>query len=189
MWPFTQLTRRGRAGRLLDDTPPLAHDTPEGTMCRVRGVVGRLDETLVAPLTGAACVAYDARVTVSMTRPQQQRGPRSLEPPILVRLVPFVVGDAIVDAEHADVLAPRRRAASRERVHSFLARFGLASLVTPLWARERIIAEGDEVEVAGVLMREGARMPSTDERAFRAGEHTSARIVGSDEHPIVIRRV
>ena len=158
-------------------------------MCRVRGLVRRLDETLVSPLTAATCVAYDARVTTYVAGRPGQQGPRSVTPPIAVRLVPFFVGDAIVDAEHAVVISSRRRASDSVRVRGFLALFGQASFANPLWARERIIAEGDEIEVAGVLMREAARMPSTSEREFRAGEGLTARIVGSDNHPIVIRRV
>ena len=175
-----RLLERWRAWRALRSYAPLSASSREGKRVRATGVVRVLDETVVAPLMGRECVAARSRI----------RG--APYPSVMLQIRPFVLElstppAVVVDGGDAlfGVSAVDRRPINLEREMSFAARFGV-KLSANVWFEEVVIAPGDRVTIGGVLMHDLNPQPPSNERAFREGVPPRLRLVGSEQHPLVI---
>lgn len=187
-----RLTERGRARHELARRPALTPNASEGDHVRVTGTVRPLERTLVAPLTGRTCVAYRSRASVHSVQPRGvYRSPTSQ--PDAMLLVPFLLESGgeyvLVDGDHAlfDVPATRLTAADRERqqefivLHGFRAHDGIGA-----GFKEVLIEPGMQVSVVGVVMRDVALAPPSEEHTFREGPAPTIRLMGSRDHPLAI---
>lgn len=185
-----RLTERGRARYQLRKRPPLSADSAEGDHVRVTGIVRVLDGTLIAPLSGRACVAYRARASVHSVRP----GTNVLLPkPHSHLLVPFLLEGpdevVLVDGDHAVFDVPSTKLTSSERKHQFMTLHGYTSQHgAGAGFREVVIEPGMKVTVVGVVMRDVALAPAVDEHTFRSGPPPTIRLSGNREHPLAIGR-
>lgn len=148
----------------------------------IRGIVRPLDETLIAPLSGRACVAYRSRVW-------QGFGDASIAPPReTMQARPFVVDlgedEVIVDSQHAIFgLDPIRLPRDRERERSFALRHGLRAAA---WFSEVAIEVGARVAIGGTLVLVPRDEPPLGELGFRDPPPPSQRIVGNRARPLVV---
>jgi hypothetical protein len=175
-----RLLERWRAWRALRSYAPLSASSREGKRVRATGVVRVLDETVIAPLTGRECVVARSRI----------RG--APYPSVMLQIRPFLLelpappavvidgGDALLGVPAVD-----RRRSDLERDVSFAARFGIKATVN-VWFEEVVIAPGDRVTIGGVLMHDLNPQPPSNERAFRERVPPRLRLVGSEQHPLVI---
>jgi hypothetical protein len=175
-----RIVERWRAWRELRSLAPLTASSAEGSHVKFSGVVRVLDETVFAPLSGRESVIARSGI----------RGTSSGPLPML-QIRPFVVEatTSAVVVDGSDVIlgvrAEKLRTASSERRLAFLARFGFKPQGN-IWFEEVVVAPGDRITVGGVLMHDLNPQPPTNERAFREGVVPTLRIVGSNEHPLVI---
>lgn len=141
------------------------------------GVVRPLEETLVAPLSGRACVAYRSRLTLSLNPFLETKQVR-----------PFVLDlgeeEIVVAGEHAifgvPPLAPA--ALDRERKASFLARHATRSGRF----QEIVLELGARVAVGGTLVLVPSDDPPIEgELGFRDPPPPERRIVGARRRPLV----
>lgn len=187
-----RLTERGRVRHEIAKRPALTPNAAEGDHVRVTGTVRTFERALVAPLTGRTCVAYRSRASVRSAQPRGvYRSPMSQ--PDAMLLVPFMLesgGDhVLVDGDHAlfDVPATRLTAADRARQQQFIVLHGFRSLDGfGAGFKEVLIEPGMQVSVVGVLMRDVALAPPSEEGMFREGPAPTIRLTGSREHPLAI---
>ena len=113
--------------------------------------------------------------------------------PDAMLLVPFLLevgGDhVLVDGDHAlfDVPATRQTAADRERQQQFIVLHGFRSLDGARAGFEEVLIEpGMQVSVVGVVMRDVALAPPSEEGTFREGAAPTIRLMGNREHPLAI---
>lgn len=164
--------------RELRKYAPLQPTTPEGSRVKVNGRVHVLDETVIAPLTGRECVLSRSRVRRGWV--------------VMMQIKPFLLvgsdGSRVVIDGSTAVLGvePEKIPPSEyQRELAFYARFAIPR-ETRTSVEEIVIAVGDRITVGGVLMRDLNPQPPSQERAFREHLAPRLRIVGSDEHPLVI---
>lgn len=191
-WRFWERRRARRELRLVDG---LEDTTPEGARVRVTGVVRALDRTLTSPLSAVECVVYRARVSGAGRATSGKTAARSSMPPLeAVSIVPFeleLASGARVLVESTNVLidlpATNLKQVSNERREQFALRQGV-SLRTSMRAsfNEVIVTPGTEVTVVGLLMRDAAAEPPSDELAFRDAAPAKQILTGNAEHPIAI---
>ena len=189
-----RFTERGRVSRELRRAV-LGSETAEGAHVRVTGVVRVFERSLVAPLSGRACVAYRSRASA---RSPGNRSPGkaplvSFTPESLV-IVPFVLdrgaeGAVLVHGDHAlfDVPAVDLSDCDPERRHQFLILHGLTSEhnVTAGF-KELVIEPGMTITVVGVMMKDMALAPPSDELAFREAPAPTVQLTGNRAHPLAI---
>jgi hypothetical protein len=113
--------------------------------------------------------------------------------PDAMLLVPFLLesgGDfVLVDGDHAlfDVPATRLTAADRERQQQFIVLHGFRSRDgVGTGFKEVLIEPGMQVSVVGVVMRDVALAPPSEEGTFREEPAPTIRLTGSREHPLAI---
>jgi hypothetical protein len=177
---------RWRARWRLRVHVPLGDDAHEDDLVVAVGVVRPLDETLVAPLSGRACVAYRSRVRLGLG---------GYAPRETMQVRPFVLdlGDeeVVVEGDRAIFgLAPLRLwplDADRER--SFLARHAVSTRDVS-WTAGRLsevaLELGARVAVGGTLVLVPRdEPPAHGELGFRDPPPPSQRIVGNRARPLV----
>jgi hypothetical protein len=174
-----RLHERWRARWDLRNHDPLDLDAREGDLVFVGGIVRPLDETLIAPLSGRACVAYRSRVggPGSYAGETMQLRPFALEQDDGTSIV--VDGDRAIFGLAPQPLLPRNP--GRER--SFLARHALSagSRFTEVAAEL-----GASVVVGGTLVLVPREAPPTQELGFRDPPPPDPQIVGNRKSPLVI---
>ncbi|HEX4454226.1 MAG TPA: hypothetical protein VH143_25360 [Kofleriaceae bacterium] len=190
------LAERRRVRRELAASPQLGTLTPEGTLVRVTGVVRKRDTLIVAPLSGAECVAARARITTGVW---QLRG--AMRPREWFAIVSFVLDrggepPVIVEGEHARIaLPPEKLARAKAGSHDLARREQLllqlgekATNAFRAGCEEIAIVPGMRVSIAGVMMLDVpvAAPPGDGERGFRDLPATTMRLVGNATHPLVI---
>jgi len=165
----------------------------DGDLVHVTGVVRLLEETLVAPLSGRACVAYRSRV--SSSTPAHATTATNVSATAgrgeTTQLRPFVLdlgsaGTVVVDGEHALFGLPPQKLVPRqpEREASFLARHALGQGRANF--SEVALQIGARVTVGGTLMLVPREVPPTIELGFRDPIPPAREIIGSRERPLVI---
>lgn len=188
-WWFAPAQRRRRTLRAALPWP--IAELPEGVMGRVIGHARTLDGTLIAPLSGRPCVAYEI-VLSENTRNSHRDLARE------ARGVPFVLEDdggrAVIDPAGAEyALDLDRRAAgggeatTRPELAAMFERLGLpATLGTrrTISLREGVIEPGERVAVLGVAAREPD--PTAVPAGYRGDAPTRLRLAGSPRYPLVI---
>lgn len=179
-----RLHERWRARWRLRDHDELDADAWEGDLVSVAGIVRPLDETLIAPLSGRACVAYRSRVHgmslggTSVKHEVMQVRPFAIEREDGARIV--VDGDCVIFGVVKQSLSPR----NPDRESSFRARHA----IQPASARfsEVVIELGIDVLVGGTLVLVPREAPPTEELGFRDQPPPDPQIVGNREAPLVI---
>jgi hypothetical protein len=178
-----RVLERSRAWLAVRKLTPLSTSSAEGDHVRVTGNVRVLDEIVIAPITGRDCVISRSRVRGTGYVPP---------PPAMLQTRPFVVEtaadeDVIVDsgAVLLGVAASKLWPDDEERMMAFATRYAVKLNATS-WFEEVIVAPGDRITVGGVLMHDLNPEPPWGERAFRDRPTPGLRLVGSDEHPLVI---
>ncbi|HWO23910.1 MAG TPA: hypothetical protein VNO30_34445 [Kofleriaceae bacterium] len=177
---------RWRARWRLRGHAPLDADAREGDLVAAAGVVRPLDETLIAPLSGRACVAYRSRIRLGLG---------GYAPRETMQVRPFVLdlGDEeiVVAGDRAIFgLAPLwlwPLDPGRER--SFLARHAVSARDTA-WTAGRLsevtLELGARALVGGTLVLVPRdEPPAHGELGFRDPPPPSQRIVGSRARPLV----
>lgn len=155
---------------------------------QVSGVVRALDETLVAPLSGLACVGFRARAKGATMQASRTVTTGWLE---TMLLVPFVVesdaGPIAIDGANAifDVTGQSKPKRQPDREASFLARHAIKP--GRAWLDEVVVEVGRRVTVGGTLVLVPRTVPPTFERGFRDLPPSDQRLAGSRERPLVIR--
>lgn len=192
-WYFAPTQRRRRVLRraLRRALPWPIAELPEGVIGRVTGHARILDGTLVAPLSGRRCVAYEI-VLAENTHNSHREIARE------ARGVPFLLEDdsgrAVIDpADAAYALDLDRRATgggedtTRPELAAMFERLGLpATLGTrrKIALREGVIEAGERVSVLGVAAREPD--PTAAPAGYRDAAPTRLRLAGSRRDPLVI---
>jgi hypothetical protein len=183
---------RRRALRRLRGHAPLDDDARENELVAAVGVVRPLEETLVAPLSGRACVAYRSRVRIGWWNAAIQTPSGTCETmqvrPFLLDLGDeeiIVVGDRAIFG-----LAPLRLAPDAVRERSFLARHALLSARPSQQPAARFsevaLEPGARIAVGGTLVLVPREEPPSDvELGFRDPPPPSPRIAGNRERPLV----
>lgn len=180
---------RRRASRRIRGYAPL-DGARENELVRAVGVVRPLDETLVAPLSGRACVAYRSWFRESWIG-------LIFSPSETAQIRPFVLdlgGEEIrVDGDRALFgLAPLARSPrDRDRERSFFAQHALpyapsSAVPTSGLFSELALELGARVVVGGTLVLVPRdEPPSEGELGFRDPPPPSRRIVGNRERPLL----
>jgi hypothetical protein len=171
-----RLLDQWRAGRRLRRCAALTQTSSEGSHVWIIGVVRAIEDTVIAPLSGRECVVVRARVRSS-----------SRELLLITRFaVELADTSCLIDGEHLVLDVPNERlpADNGERELAFLARHALPR--GPASFSEQVVADGDLVTVAGVLLYDLHDEPPTDERVFRERVPPRLRLVGSRQYPLVI---
>lgn len=154
------------------------------------GVVRGGGETLTAPLSGRACIAYESRGRLFQTRASIEL----LAAPLDAASLPFVVatrgGDVLVDGTALAFAVPPERLVERSEALelAFLARHGVApDRHDEVQFDEVIIAAGARVTIRGVaiLERDGR---AAGERGYRDDAPATIRLVPHGETPVTILR-
>jgi hypothetical protein len=164
--------RRARVGSLSD--------VRDGEYVAIRGRVEAL-EAIVAPMTGAPCVAFDLLVVGSLSREIEAR---------VVRGSVFAVTDgrgrALVDGRTALIRVPFERA--RENLdRGRMAEPGVLRMADEralLTGHEGVVSPGAEVVVIGVVTRTAA----LDEGAYR-GASEVVRIAAAPGHASMVSTI
>lgn len=147
------------------------HSVPTGRLVGVRGVVEAGDETLVAPLTGRACVAYEVEIRRPVFGEEGELSHRaSAHLPLRLRGEDGTSA-ALHEGVAADVhLTPDRRGDTseepNERLAALLKEEGFASYAVddPFVWSEGIVRVGDTLTVYGHLAPETDSEKSTGYR-------------------------
>lgn len=185
---------RRRARRVLAERPPLGTETPDGTLVRVTGTVRVRDTTIVAPLSGVACVAARARVSSGIPH---KRG--ATFSPEWFAIVSFVLErerepPVVVEGVHARLDLPAARLGSAKRGSPELARrdqlllqLGIKRIALGGGCEEVVVTAGMRVSIAGLMMLGvPPAPPAAGELGFRDQPPATIRIVGSATYPLVI---
>lgn len=191
-----QLTRAGRARHQLRRRPVLGPASAEGDHVRVTGVVRLFDRTLTAPLSERTCVAYWTRASIRLST--GRGGAPMASKPESVVLVPFLIdrgadGVVLVNGTHALFDVPPVKLTPEDtgaRGTWFLALHGLTSQhgVTAGF-REVVIEVGMTITVVGVVLKDVALEPPTEEeRTFRDAPAPTVQLTGNRKHPLVFGR-
>jgi hypothetical protein len=170
-----------RAWREMRRYDALSAGSLEGDRVKVTGIVDVLDETLIAPLSGRECVFFRSRIRgtspgqgeLRQTRPFVLRGADATA--VVVDGSAFLFGAAAVKLGERDT----------ERKLTFAARFAI-KMPGQAWFEEVVISPGDFITVGGVLMHDLDPEPPRSERTFREHPAPRLRLVGSNDHPLVI---
>jgi hypothetical protein len=191
-----KLIERRQARKQLAARPALGTQTPEGTLVRVTGVVRACDRTLVAPLSGEACVVSRARMWVGNTYVRRAVKPRESfamvafelvrdgEPPVRVE-----GNRALLDLSTHKLRRPRGKASpERARREQLLLEHAIPhAQLRHARFDETIVREGDRVSVVGLMMLDDALVaPPASELGFRDRAQAAVRIAGNADHPLVI---
>lgn len=188
-----RLHERWRSRWRLRDHAELDDRARDGDLVHVTGIVRRLEETLVAPLSGRPCVAYRSRVSTSApgtgaTAPNVSTAGSRGE---TTQLRPFVLdlgtaGTVVVDGDHALFGLPPLKLVPRQpdREASFLARHALGKGRANF--SEVALQIGAQVTVGGTLMLVPREVPPTGELGFRDPIPPAREIIGSRDRPLVI---
>jgi hypothetical protein len=179
---------RRRVVRRLQVVPPMRDDVAEGALVTVSGTVKVLDDELVAPLSGARCVMYRARLrslgAVGATG--------SVDTSFAIR--PFAIdagsaGVTIVRGSDAEVDLPAvaQRRITSERSTSFKVLHGVGHMARVL-LDEVIIEPGTWITVAGRAQRDLVAEPSTAELGFRDSPRGRLELIGSQAHPLLVHQ-
>ncbi|HEY4058877.1 MAG TPA: hypothetical protein VGM39_19820 [Kofleriaceae bacterium] len=189
-WASTRNFRaRLRARWELRAIPPLDDASPDGARVKVTGRVRAL-ETLHAPLSGKACVAYRSVCGVGASGKHRQDGVEAIEErTALFALERGTDPSVIVDGSHAVIDFPvvPKRAFSSERTQQFLAENGVGLMRSAHATFKETIAEIDvSVVVAGTVMRDAPLEPTMAETHFRDSAPPTVRLAGNAEHPLLI---
>ncbi len=154
------------------------------------GVVRGRGETLVAPLTGRACIAYESRGRLFQTRASIEL----LAAPAELASLPFVVatrgGDVLVAGTSLAFAVPPERLVERSEAHelAFLARHGVGrDRHDEVQFDEVIITAGSRVSIRGVVVveRDGR---AAGERGYRDDAPTTIRLAPHGDTPVTILR-
>ena len=161
--------------------PALVAAHPEGKSVRVSGTVRLREVWVEAPLSARRCVAYRARVVMSLGEFRDQSD-----------CVPFTLvrddgSHVAIDSSYALIDIPPQPLppGSKDRCRDFAIARAIAS--GDRWRakyEESTVTEGMQVSVTGMLMKDGTE-PPRDERGFRE-DAFGLRIAGDAEHPIAI---
>ena len=157
--------------------------TTENERVWATGVVRGLDETLIAPLSGRACVAYRSRVRTRLAMPRIVHETMQLRPFILD------LGDEEIVVDGVDAIfgiAPIKLDQDPIRETSFLARHASSSAGGTARFDEVALELGARVTVGGTLVLVPRDEPPTDELGFRDPPPPSQRIVGNRARPLVL---
>lgn len=182
---------RRRARAALRERAPLDRASPEGSEVRVTGIVRVLDETLEAPLSGLRCVVYRSRMAPVEGFVLWARVQKPLEQ---IRMVPFALelpdkSRVIVESRHAllDIDPIKKLRSDETRRRQLGLELGLsvrnqrASEI-----EETVVTEGMRITVGGLVMKDVAEGPTSEERIFRDAPAAQLRIAGDAAHPIAI---
>lgn len=189
-----RMMERRRVRRELRERPALASDTNEGTVVTVEGTVRAL-EPVTAPLSGRPCAVYRSMVDATnwIVRGASRKGLSEM-----TVVTPFLVdrgaeGTVLVEGTFAvlDVPMENLKKIDRQRREHFLVANGV-----PAKQRHRaglvewVVADGDRVRVAGLVMHDPASEPDAGsaERDFRDAPPPTLRITGNVDHPLAIGR-
>ena len=176
---------RWRASWHLRFHEPLDADARDGDLVYVGGIVRPLDEILVAPLSGAHCVAYRSRISTGTWVTGLDIGET-------LQLRPFVIerddgaGLIVVDGERAIFAVTTQKLAPRnpERETSFRARHAIQK---PSARFSEVLVElGVHVYVGGTLVLVPADQPPTGERGFREPPPLEPQLYGNRDAPLII---
>jgi hypothetical protein len=161
--------------------PALVAAHPEGNSVRVSGTVRLRAFWVEAPLSARRCVAYRARIMMSLGEFRDQS-----------ECVPFTLvrtdGSHVeIDSAYALIDIPPQPLppGSEDRCRDFAIARAIAS--GDRWRatyEEAVVTEGMLVSVTGLLMKDGTA-PSNVERGFR-DDAFGLRLVGDEQHPIAI---
>jgi len=181
---------RRRARDALRAIPPLSATTADGTLARVTGIATPIEgHTLIAPLTGRACLAHRSRAAA---RGGLLQGIAVIE---RIELCPFSLGEVEIHSANTRLDMPptplRPSPAQRDRYDRFLYPIGLHRHSRCFGGygpefEEIIVTPGLRITVAGLVMLEISDR-ARGELGFR-DRAVRARLVGDAEHPIVIGR-
>lgn len=186
-----KVLERRRARRALAAHPPLTVDSPEGSTARVTGIARVATQTLQAPLSGRECVVARSRVYVRADWAGYAVRPRER-----MAMVEFLVdqgADCIVRIEgtHAwlDLSPTNLEGSDGDRRRMLMDELDIkdADRSNPRF-EETLVAPGDRVSIAGLVMKDVVAEPLPGERGFREGQTTRLRLAGNAEHPLVIGR-
>jgi hypothetical protein len=196
---------RWRARWRLRGHAPLGGDAREDDLVAAVGVVRPLDETLVAPLSGRACVAYRSRIhgvlggalggVLGGVLGGSLGGVLGGGPHETMQVRPFVLDlgreEVVVAGDRAIFgLAPLRLwPLDQGRERSFLARHAVSARTTS-WSTGRLsevaLELGARVAVGGTLVLVPRdEPPAHGELGFRDPPPLAPRIVGNRARPLV----
>lgn len=184
---------RRPARRTLAAAPPLVPTSPEGEIARATGVVRATETTMPAPLSGRRCVVARARIRIN-----RQGFLGSGHPYETFAMVPFIVdvpllGGVRVEGRYALLDLPARAMSKRTSTPGSRERM-LADHILTESSRsspsfdETIVEPGMVVSVAGVVMKEAARVPDAREQGYRDAGPPSFVLQGTVERPLAIGR-
>jgi hypothetical protein len=179
---------RRRVVRQLRQVPAMRDDVDEGTLVKISGRVKVLDDELVAPLSGARCVMYRARLrSLSATGPTG-----SLATSFGIRPFAIDAGSAGVtivrgDDAEVDLSAVAQRRMTSERTTAFKALHGVGHMARVM-VDEVIIEPGTWITVAGRAQRDVIAEPSTAELGFRESPRGRLDLIGSHAHPLLVHQ-
>ncbi|MBA3818800.1 MAG: hypothetical protein H0X17_07905 [Deltaproteobacteria bacterium] len=181
-----KLHDRWRARWQLRHHRELDASAREGDLVQVTGYVRGLDETLVAPLSGRACVAYRSRVRITLRQHKDDRGGSGET----MQIRPFVIDRAgadpvVVDSEHVMFGLPPVRLVPRnpEREDSFLARHAIDGTAR---FSEVALLVGMQVRIGGTLMFVPRERPAPGELGFRDPPPPVPQLTASRHAPLLI---
>ncbi len=157
------------------------------------GTVRSLGEMLEAPLTGTACVLYEAVGRIYSG--DAHRNSRDLDAEVVEqKLVPFGLetaeGMVLVECETAEVELPHLPCIPRkiDRERAFLLERGQSAEQIRYAAFDELrIIPGDKIRVQGMVIIE-QDPTATDERGYREDAPRRIRLVPHAEHPLTIGR-
>ncbi|HEU0033543.1 MAG TPA: hypothetical protein VFQ53_23085 [Kofleriaceae bacterium] len=181
------LGRAGRARRELGRRTPLV----EGELVTVTGTVRAIGAPLVAPLSGAACVAHESRAQVFAGRSSTDL----IAEPSARELAAFELatsdGTIVVTAEAAilDGAPARIPGISRStpREVAFLAQHRIpADRHDAAYFHELVVRVGDVARVQGVVAFD-VDPANPGERGYREAAPHRYRLVGSAKQPVKIQ--
>lgn len=185
-----KVLERRRARRALRSKPLLAQETPEGEVVRVTGVVKVGEATLVAPISGRACVVYRSRVTDGMWTVR-----RAMLPNETFEMVPFTLvrddGSKVeISGKHAlldlpNLKFPESTPELVERRDKFMELHKIKSGHAGVF-EEIVVEDGMRVSVAGLMMKDLAEAPVDGEAGYRDEAPSTLRLAGDVAHPLVI---
>jgi hypothetical protein len=154
------LDPRTRALRSLRWTHRVAlGELSEGQRARVVGVARALGETMIAPLSGRECVAFDIRAKAAIGVPRQ-----AIYHATMVEQggAPFVIEDdsgrVLVDSRDAQIVlaldAEQSAGETSARANAFCERHGVVLSHGRLRYSEGVVEVGAKVAVLGEVLRE-----------------------------------
>lgn len=188
-WYFAPVQRRRR--RLRAALPWPVAELPEGVIGRVTGQARTLDGTLIAPLSGRRCLAYEITLHENTHNSHRALAREA-------RGIPFVLedgsGHAVIDPAGAEYALDMDHTAAggttttiRPELAAMFERLGLPATLgtrSKIALCEGVIEAGERVSVLGIATREPD--PTAAPTGYRDDAPTRLRLAGSRRYPLVI---